>query len=139
LDEGGDILALHIPGECIDADARKQCQRNLRPDARYPDQAAKQTSLILSAEPVEHVGILTYHQVCEEAHLLADGRQMEEGRHRRLELVAEAPGLHQQLRRSLRENAPPYRSDHREDGGAASRIALRSDWIASSCSRRECA
>jgi hypothetical protein len=38
--------------------------------------------------------ILTDDEVREELHFLANGRQMEEGRHRRLELIAEATGLH---------------------------------------------
>jgi hypothetical protein len=40
------------------------------------------------------------------------------------------------LRRSLRDDAPPYRSDHRGYDGAASGISLRSTWAASSCRRR---
>src|SRR5215469_5463802 len=108
LDERGHVLALYAQRERLDADAREQGQRNLGTDARYPDQAAKETPLFLRTERVKHVSILADHEVREEPNLLADGRQMEEGRHRHLELIPETAGLHQQLRRSLCQDASPY-------------------------------
>src|SRR6185312_5994279 len=114
LDERGHILALHALCERLDTDAREQRQGDLRADTGDLDQAAKETPLVLRAECIEHVSVLTDHEVREKPHLFPDRRQVKESRHRGLELIAEAAGLHEQLRRGLREDAPPYRSDHRD-------------------------
>src|SRR6185437_12222087 len=116
LDERRHIVALHAPRKRLDTDAREQRQGDLRADTGDFDQTAKETPLVLRAEGIEHVRVLTDHEVREEAHFLSDRRQMKEGRHRHLELVAEATGLHEELRWDLRDDAPPYRSDHRDGG-----------------------
>src|SRR6185437_6434705 len=137
LDERGHILALHAERERLDTQSREQRQGDLGADARYLDQAAKETPLVLGAERVEDMRILAYHQMGEQPHLFANRRQMEESRHGRLELIAEASGLHQQLRRSLRDDAPPYRPDHRETTSAA-RVGA-AERCSNSSRRRECA
>src|SRR5512146_366326 len=132
FDQRRHILALHALRERLDTYAREQRQGDLRADAGDLDQAAEETPLILGAERVEYMSILTYHEMRQQPHFLSDGRQMEERGHGCLELVAEAARLHQQLRRRLREDAPSDRPDHREGGCDGSRIARRSDCAASS-------
>jgi hypothetical protein len=133
--ERRDILTLHTLRKGRNADAREQRQRDLRAHARHLDEAAEQPPLLLGGKGVEHVRILAHHQVGEQAHLGADRRQLQEGRHGCLELVAEPADVNRELRRRLRGDPPAHRADHLSACLRRAPAPLR----ASSPSRRACA
>ncbi len=56
--------------------------------------------------------ILAYREVGVQRHLLADGGQVVEGGHRRIDLVTDAVDVDQQLRRLLVEDAAAQQADH---------------------------
>ena len=76
-------------------------------------QTAEQAPLLLGGEAIQHVRVLAHHQVREQAHLLADGGQMEEGRHRRFELIADPADIDGQLRRGFGGDPATERANHR--------------------------
>ena len=57
-------------------------------------------------ETIEHMRILAHHQMGQQARALAEGRQTIEGRHRCLDLVADAADLEQQVRRRFEASTP---------------------------------
>src|SRR5205809_104108 len=52
LGQRSNVLVLNTQRKRLDIDSRQQRQRDFRPDARYFDQAPKQSALILRAEAV---------------------------------------------------------------------------------------
>src|SRR5262249_52789256 len=113
---------------------------DFRPDARHLQQAAKQAAFLFGAEAEEKLRVLAHDEVREEPHVLADGRQMKERRHRRFELIAHPAHLHGELRRGLRSDAAANRTDHRVRTGALVRTETTvAAGPVRACTRRVCA
>src|SRR5690606_7938290 len=87
-------------------------QGDLRADAADPLHVAEQAPLGLAGEAVQRHRVIPLRVVREQRDLLAQHRQLVEGAHRRLQLVAHAVDVDHQPRRRLVREHSPQASDH---------------------------
>ena len=91
----------------------QQREADLRPDAGHAQQVPEQATLVLGGESVQQVRVLAHDEVRRELDLAADLRQPVEGRHGRLELVADAVDVDDERRRRLADQPAAQVTDHR--------------------------
>src|SRR5690606_13826974 len=89
-----------------------------------PDQQTEQAALGLGAEAEQQLRVLAHHHARKQRHPFAVRRQVVEGAHRHLDLVADALAVDQYLRRILLQQRPVYPSDH---GAQAMLLKMDSD------------
>src|SRR5690242_11765 len=107
------VAGVYQPREVAGGHARQYRQRDLRADAADLEQVAEQCALGFAHETVQRHAVFLHGVVSEQDHFLAGGGEIVDGRHRRLELVADAAHIDQQPWRLLRNEGATQATDHR--------------------------
>lgn len=103
IDRGGEVVHRH---------PREQREAHLGADAVDADHRSEDVALTLREEAVEELRVLAHDVVREERHLVPLGREIAEGGHGNVELVADAAGVDDDLRRFLFDEGAADASDH---------------------------
>src|SRR5260221_13888536 len=98
--------------ELRDAQSGKHRERDSGSDAAYFQQLPEGAAFGIRAEAVEQMGIFAHDEVGEQGDALAGRRQVVEGAHRHLDLVADSGRLDQDLRRVFLEEHAGEPPDH---------------------------